>query len=65
MKCKNCGGEIKYHPKEATFLHVWGRWIGDNGYYCTQERKKHAEPERGRKINGRRTNSYGYEINRK
>jgi hypothetical protein len=40
--CDNCSQPCLYSAPDASFLHKWGRWPDDNGYYCTQDMKSSA-----------------------
>ena len=43
LECKWCGEPIIY--TDTVYVHHWGRWTDDNGYFCTEEKKTFAEPD--------------------
>lgn len=42
VPCVHCGEPVIYSRDDAVYIHRWGRWPGDNGYYCTQEDRTSA-----------------------
>lgn len=45
--CKNCGKELILDEPAACWLHKWDRWKGDNGFWCTKEKKTYGEALQG------------------
>lgn len=43
-KCLWCGKPIMCDEKSNTWVHIWDRWKGDNGYYCTKKEGLSANP---------------------
>ena len=48
--CKNCGEEITYETRDTRYMHKYGRWEGDNGYFCFKDNNK-LYAEKAGKIN--------------
>ena len=40
--CLNCGKPIHWATHEGLYSHDYGRWEGDNGYYCYENDFEHS-----------------------